>query len=77
MCREQGEVADVKKQAMKIVQKKFEELESRNKREVGTETDPWFPTRQRDIERVGRVGGASRSLSPGHAVVSRAGKSLL
>lgn len=33
-CREQGEVATSKKEAMRIVQRKFEEMEKRGSREV-------------------------------------------
>ncbi|GMR35960.1 hypothetical protein PMAYCL1PPCAC_06155, partial [Pristionchus mayeri] len=38
-CRSASEVATSKKEAMRIVQKKFDEMESRSRREASTETD--------------------------------------
>ncbi|CAD6195674.1 unnamed protein product [Caenorhabditis auriculariae] len=75
--REQGEVANVKNQALRIVQQKFEEI-NRERKDMSTETDNSFvlsPSTSTSYsartEKVERNERRARSSSPGHAIANR------
>uniref|UniRef100_A0AC35FUP3 Uncharacterized protein n=1 Tax=Panagrolaimus sp. PS1159 TaxID=55785 RepID=A0AC35FUP3_9BILA len=60
ICREQGEVAAAKKQAVQIVNRRLQEIDSRDKKDASTETDVVFSER--------RGTSKKRVNSPGRAI---------
>uniref|UniRef100_A0AC34F7B7 Uncharacterized protein n=1 Tax=Panagrolaimus sp. ES5 TaxID=591445 RepID=A0AC34F7B7_9BILA len=60
ICREQGEVAAAKKQAVQIVNRRLQEIDARDKKDASTETDVVFSER--------RGSSKKRVNSPGRAI---------
>jgi chromosome segregation ATPase len=59
ICREQGQVAAAKKEAVQIVNRRLQEIDARDKKDASTETDIAF---------VERRGSKKRVNSPGRAI---------